>query len=196
MEQKYICVDNGELMFNSSAHGTLNEQNISEANAELIERAVGCRREAEHYIDKDVKVDKVSACIAIGIGGIFTIVSTIWTIVLDWGFFMLIVLSGILLLFGLAVLLFCIKKQKQNAHIRDCGDLFFAQIEKAPLRLFGTKLKCACIIDGQPRLLVRGISSATYTALQKKMDIIIAYDKSTEAFLPIRLFVNADSSEQ
>lgn len=154
MEQKYISVAaDGELFYNSVAHGCLNERNIVEANAELADRAVGCRREAEHNIDKDIQTGKILGCIAVGFGGLTTVASIVMTIVLYWGFFALIILCGIMLVFGLTVVLLAARNQKRNVHIRDSGELYWAQVVKSPAGLFSAKLQCACVIDGAPRML-------------------------------------------
>ena len=193
MEQKYISVaTDGELFYNSIEHGTLNERNIDEANAELAQIAANCRREAEHNIDKDIKIGKILGYIAIGFGGLTTIASIVMTIVLDWGFFALIILCGIMLVFGLSVVLLAVKNQKRNAHIRDNGDLYFAQVVKSPAGLFSAKLQFACVIEGQPRLLQYKTNMGTFSALQKKDYVFIAYDKATDKFLPIRLFEKGD----
>ncbi|MDE7107584.1 MAG: hypothetical protein K2O39_04600 [Clostridiales bacterium] len=197
MEQKYIRVAaDGELFFDRVAHGTLNERNIDEANAELAERAVNCRREAEHNIDKDIRMGKILLYIGIVFAGIVVIASTVMTIVLDWGIFIMIVLSGFMLLLCLLFLLIQIKEQKRNARIRDCGDLYLAQVVKSPAGLFSAKLQCACVIDGAPRLLKYRTNMGTFAALQKKDYIIIAYDKATEKFLPIRLFEKGDKNDR
>ena len=190
MEQKYIRVADGELVYNNV--GTLNEHNIDEANAELADMATDCRRESEYYIDKDVLNTKIMSFLAIAVGVIVTIISIVWTITLDWGFFALIIMSALLLLFGLFALLYIIYKQKSNKRIRDNGALYFAQPVKAPTPIFTAKLKCACIIDGKACMLKYRTSPATFAALQKKEYIIIAYDKMTNKFLPVRLFSNTD----
>ncbi len=197
MEQKYISVAaDGELYFDSIAHGTLNEHNIDEANAELAERAEGCRREAEHNIDRDIRLGKILLYFGIGFASIFVIASIVMTIVLDWGFFALIVLSGVMLLLCLLFLLIQIKEQKRNARIRDCGDLYFAQIMKSPAGLFSSKLQCACVIDGVPRLLKYRTNLGTFAVLQKKDYIFIAYDKATQKLLPVRLFEKGDVNQK
>lgn len=197
MEQKYIRIAaDGELFYDSVALGSLNERNICEANTELAERAANCRREAEHNIDKDIKLGKILGYIAIGFGGLTTIASIVMTIVLDWGFFALIILCGIMLVFGLSVVLIAVKNQKRNACIRDCGDLYWAQVVKSPAGLFSAKLQCACVIDGAPRLLKYRTNLATFTQLQKKDYIIIAYDNATQKLLPIRLFEKGDGNQR
>ena len=195
MEQKYTCTIDGEIVFNNAC-GALNEHNIDEANAELAERAACCRREAEHNIDRDIRLGKILLYFGICFASIFVIASTVMTIVLDWGFFALIVLSGAMFLLCLLFLLIQIKEQKRNAHIRDNGDLYWAQVVKSPAGLFSAKLQCACVIDGAPRMLKYKTNMGTFTVLQKKDYIIIAYDKTTQKILPIRLFEKGDDNQK
>lgn len=197
MEQKYISIAaDGELYFDSVAHGTLNEYNIGEANAELRENTVGCRREAEYGIDRDIKLSKILLYFGIGFSGIFVIASIIMTIVLNWGFCALIAVSGVGLLLCLLYLLIQIKEQKCNAHILDYGDIYFAQVMKSSPGLFSAKLQCACVIDGVPRLLKYRTNLYTFAVLQKKDYIFIAYDKVMQKLLPIRLFEKYASDQK
>lgn len=190
MEQKYICVSDGQLVFDCGTHRTLNEHNIDEANAELAEMACNCRREAEVRIGKNINQNLFYSYSYIALGVIVIIPSIVVTIFLDWGFFGLIVLGGIALAIGVGVLINSIRQQKACLQLLKSEQLYFAQIVKAPKPLFIAKLQCACVIDGQPRVLTCRINWETYYELQKKTYIIIAYDKATESFLPIRLFVD------